>query len=51
MASVADAFGDDLEQIRKVRPPRLSRLLPRLSHCSRQYEGAQFDQIASSSAD
>jgi hypothetical protein len=41
MASVADAFADDLEQIRQVRPQQTSEfaflnLLPTLSVCSRR---------------
>ena len=54
MASVADAFGDDLEQIRQVRPQSSKSntfhtyLNSRLSH---MYEGTEYDQITPSSVD
>jgi ribosome assembly protein 3 len=57
MASVAEAFGDDLEQIRKVRAPRaflsLGRFFFYLPHRSHTFfffspiAGAEYDRIAS----
>jgi len=54
MASVADAFGDDLEQIRKVRTSTSTvypqnRVYPRPPHAGAK--GAGYDPIAPSSAD